>query len=142
MKLPDVNILLYALDESSPHHVRARSWLEAQLSGAEPVGFAWTVLLAFVRLSTRAQIFANPLEPAAAFDVVEGWMAQPCTIIVHPTDRHLGVLRGLVEPLGVAGNITSDAHLATLAIEHGAELCSADHDFGRFPGLRWLNPLT
>ena len=142
MKLPDVNLLLYALDETSPHHGRARPWLEGLLSGTEPVGFAWTVLLAFLRLSTRALVFAEPLGPDEAFDVVEGWLAQPNAMVLEPTERHLAVLRGLVEPLGTAGNITTDAHLAALAIEHGAELCSADTDFQRFPGLRWINPLA
>jgi toxin-antitoxin system PIN domain toxin len=142
MKLPDVNLLLYAYDLRSPHHSRARPWLEALLSGTEPVGFAWLVLLAFVRLSTRAQLVAQPFTSAEAFDIIERWLAQPCALVLHPTDRHLAVLRGLVEPLGTAGNITTDAHLAALAIEHGAELCSADTDFGRFRGLRWTNPLA
>jgi toxin-antitoxin system PIN domain toxin len=142
MKLPDVNLLLYALDEASPHHGRARPWLEELLSGTEPAGFAWLVLLAFVRLSTRSQLFANPLAPTEAFDVVEGWLAQPCALVLHPTERHLAVLRGLVEPLGTAGNISTDAHLAALAIEHGGEVCSADTDFARFRGLRWTNPLV
>lgn len=142
MKLPDVNLLLYALDEASPHHRRARAWFEELLSGTEAVGFAWFVLLAFVRLSTRAQIFMNPLHPAEAFEVVEAWLAQPCALTLHPTERHLAILRGLVEPLGTAGNITTDAHLAALAIEHGAEVCSADTDFGRFGALRWVNPLA
>ncbi len=141
MKLPDVNLLLYALDETSPHHSRARPWLEALLSGTEPAGFAWVVLLAFVRLSTRSQLFARPLTPAEAFAVVEGWLAQPCALVLNPTERHLALLRGLVEPLGTAGNITTDAHLAALAIEHGGEICSADTDFARFRGLRWSNPL-
>ena len=142
MKVPDVNLLLYALDEGSPKHARARPWLEELLSASEPVGFAWPVLLAFLRLSTRAQLFANPLDPAEAFDVVAGWLAQPCALIVHPTERHLGIMRGLVEPLGTAGNLTTDAHLAALAIEHGGEVCSADTDFARFPGLRWVDPLA
>jgi toxin-antitoxin system PIN domain toxin len=141
VKLPDVNLLLYALDEASPYHRRARSWLEEILSGTEPIGFAWTVLLAFLRLSTRAQLFENPLDPAEAFDVVEGWPGQPCGLVLHPTDRHLAILRGLVGPLGTAGNLTTDAHLAALAIEYGGEVCSADTDFGRFRGLRWINPL-
>ena len=111
------------------------------LSGAEPVGFAWSVLLAFLRLSTRPQIFASPLDPAEAFDVVDGWLDQPSALVVHATERHSAILRGLVEPLGTAGNITSDAHLAALAIEYGGEVCSADTDFARFPGLRWTNPL-
>jgi uncharacterized protein len=142
VKLPDVNLLLYALDETSPHHPRARPWLEALLSGTEPAGFAWSVLLAFVRLSTRPQLFAHPLAPAEAFAVVEGWLAQPCALVLHPTERHLAVLHGLVEPLGTAGNITTDAHLAALAIEHGGEVCSADTDFALLPGLRWTNPLA
>jgi toxin-antitoxin system PIN domain toxin len=99
-------------------------------------------LLAFVRLSTRASTFSQPLRADEAFDIVELWLAQPCALVLHPTERHLAVLRGLVEPLGTAGNITTDAHLAALAIEHGAEVCSADADFGRFPGLRWTNPLA
>ena len=142
MKLPDVNLLIYAVDETSPHHDRARRWLDAALSETEPVGFAWSALIGFVRLSTRAQILANPVPVAKAFDIVEAWLSQPCALILHPTERHLAILRGLIEPLGTAGNITSDAHLAALAIEHGAELCSADADFSRFPGLRWINPLT
>jgi toxin-antitoxin system PIN domain toxin len=84
----------------------------------------------------------NPLPPDRAFDIVERWLAQPYAIVLHPTERHLAILRGLVEPLGTAGNITTDAHLAALAIEHGAEVCSADTDFGRFRGLRWTNPLA
>src|SRR5438093_9152187 len=141
MKLPDVNLLLYALDDGSPHHTRARPWFEDLMSGTEPVGFAWSVLLAFLRLSTRAQLFAHPLAPAEAFDVVAGWLAQPCALVLHPTERHLALLRGLVEPLGTAGNLTTDAHLAALAIEHGGEVCSADADFSRYRGLRWTNPL-
>jgi toxin-antitoxin system PIN domain toxin len=142
VKLPDVNLLVYAINRTSPHHARARPWLDELLSGAEPVGLAWMVLVAFVRLSTRPQLSATPLSPTQAFDVVEGWLAQPCAVIVHPTERHYAVLRGLLEPLGTAGNLTNDAHLAALAIEHGGEVCSADIDFARFRGLRWSNPLA
>jgi toxin-antitoxin system PIN domain toxin len=141
VKLPDVNLLLYAADESSPRHGEARSWVEATLSGAETVAFAWTVLLAFLRLSTRAAIFERPLQTGTAFEIVEGWLGQPCATVVHPTERHAAILKELLEPLGTAGNLTSDAHLAALAIEHGALLCSCDADFSRFAGLRWADPL-
>lgn len=140
MKLPDVNLLLYALDSESPHHVRARPWLENLLSGSEPVGFTWIVLLAFLRLSTR--VFIRPLDPDEAFAITEGWLTQPCALVLNPTERHLAILRGLVEPLGTAGNVTSDAHLAALAVEYGGEVCSADADFSRFRGVRWSNPLA
>jgi len=140
VKIPDANLLIYALDETSPRHEAARSWLDATLSGSEDVSFAWVVLLAVLRLTTKASIFAEPLGPDEAFDVIDGWLAQPCASIVHPTARHPAILRGLLTPLGTAGNLTTDAHLAALAIEYGAELCSCDADFSRFPGLRWRDP--
>jgi uncharacterized protein len=142
VKLPDVNLLLYAFDATAPRHDRARRWLEEELSGTETVAFTWVVLLAFVRLSTNPRVFEKPFPASDAFDIVDGWLAQPCTTIVDPTDRHLALLQDLLEPLGTAGNLTTDAHLAALAIEHGAELCSSDADFARFPGLRWTDPLS
>ena len=116
--------------------------VERLLEGVEPVGFAWIVLVAFGRLSTRRQAFGNPLTPGEAFDIVEDWLARPNAVVLTPTARHVAVLRAFLEPLGTAGNLTNDAHLAALAIEYSAQLCSADSDFSRFPGLRWSNPLT
>jgi hypothetical protein len=142
VKLTDVNLLLYAFDTAAPRHRTSERWLEEQLSGTETFAFAWVVLLAFIRLSTSPRVFERPLEPADTFDIVDGWLEQPCATIVHPTDRHAALVRELLEPLGTAGNLTTDAHLAALAIEHGAELCSSDSDFSRFPGLRWSDPLA
>ena len=140
MRLLDLNLLLYALDESSPLHDDARPWVERALSGPETVALAWNVLLGFIRLSTRATVFSSPLRVDEALDVVVGWLEQPAVTVIHPTERHAAVLRELLVPLGTGGNLTSDAHLAALAIEHGAELCSTDADFSRFPRLRWVHP--
>lgn len=142
MKLPDANLLLYAVDETSPRHDAARAWLERTLSGSETVAFTWLVLLAFVRLSTHAAVFSRPLDADAALDLVDEWLAQPCVTVIAPTDRHAAVLREMLRPLGTAGNLTTDAHLAALAVEHGAQLCSCDADFGRFSGVRWSDPLS
>lgn len=141
MKLVDLNLLLHAFDEASPRHAQARPWVAEALSGTETVALPWTVLLGFVRLSTRAAIFTDPLSVDEAFEVVDGWLSQPAATVVQETPRHLAVLRQLLAPLGTAGNLTTDAHLAALAIEHGAELFSCDADFSRFPGLRWTDPL-
>lgn len=141
MKLPDANLLLYAIDERSPRHEPARDWLQRTLSGTETVGLAWLVLLAFTRIATRPTIFEHPLSADEALDLVDGWLDQPCTVVVHPTDRHSAVVRELLAPLGSAGNLVNDAHLAALAIEHGAQMCSCDADFSRFAGLRWTDPL-
>lgn len=142
MKILDANLLLYAVNRDAPHHDGARSWLEAALSGTEAIGFDWTVLLAFLRLSTRTAVFPHPLRVEEAFSLIDSWLGQPCSEIVRPTERHLEVLRSLLKPFGAAGNLIPDAHLAAIALEHGAELCSCDSDFARFPGIRWTNPLA
>ncbi len=142
MILPDVNVLLYAVDEASESHPRARDWLERSLSGTQTVAFAWSVLTAFIRLSTRPAVFAQPLTVAQAVDLVEGWLAQPPVVVVHPTDRHLAILRDLLEAAGTAGNLVPDAHLAALAIEHGATVASSDRDFARFAGVRSSDPIA
>lgn len=142
MKLVDANLLLYAVDETSPHHAVAKPWLERQLSGPETFAFSWAVLLAFVRLATNPRVFAAPLTAEEALDLVDSWLEQPCATVVHPTERHSRILRELLTPLGTGGNLASDAQLAALSIEHGAELCSGDGDFARFPRARWHNPLA
>jgi hypothetical protein len=142
MILIDANLLIHAVNADSPLHGKAKRWLEATVSGSETVGLAWMVVLAFLRLTTRSGIFEKPLSPRKALDVVDAWVERPSVVTVEPTERHLRVLRDLLLALGTGGNLTSDAHLAALAIEHGAELCSSDSDFGRFPQLRWRNPLA
>lgn len=141
MKLPDVNLLVYAADETAALHKPALNWIETTLSGTETVAFAWFVVMGFIRLVTNPRVFQDPWGVERALDVVDGWLAQPAVTVVHPTDRHAAVLRELLRPLGAAGNLTSDAHLAALAIEHGATLYSGDNDFARFSGLRWVDPL-
>jgi toxin-antitoxin system PIN domain toxin len=141
VKLPDVNLFLYAVDESSPRHRAARAWVEEVLSGSETVALAWAVLLGFLRLSTHPAVFDAPLGGGEALDLIDGWLEQPCVTVVHPGGRHAAILRELLASLGTAGNLSSDAHLAALAIEHGALLCSCDADFSRFSGLRWVDPL-
>jgi len=142
VKLPDVNLLVYAVDDSSRHHARVRPWLEQTLSGTEEVGFAWMVLLGFLRISTNPVAFGEALSPDRAFEFIDSWLGSPAATVVHPSEGHANRLRDLLRPLGTAGNLTTDAHLAALAIEHGGEVCSSDNDFARFEGLRWFNPLA
>jgi len=142
MILVDANLLIYAVNQDAPLNRKAKPWLESILSGKETVGLPWNVLLAFLRLTTRSGLFLRPLPVDTAFDLVTSWLDQTAVTIVHPGPRHLAVLRELLQPLGTGGNLTSDAHLAALAIEHGAELCSSDTDFARFPALKWRNPLA
>lgn len=136
MRIVDANVLLYAVNASAPRHDRARRWLDGALAGREPVGFAWTVLLAFVRLATHPAVFERPLTPAEATGVVRAWLAQPAVVVVEPTPRHADLLAGLLAEAGTAANLVNDAHLAALALEHDAVVVTFDADFGRFAGLR------
>ena len=142
MILVDANLLIYAVDTDAPQHTRAKRWLEEALSGTTRVGLPWVVLLAFIRITTRDGILVRPLSPRAALDYVDAWLAQPNAEPVAPGPTHWLRLRNLLESAGTAGNLTSDAHLAALAIDHGATLYSADNDFKRFPGVDHVNPLA
>ncbi len=140
MRLVDANVLLYALNSANPKHQEARGWLDAALSGREPVGFAWAGILAFLRLSTRVGLFPRPLGVDAAFNRVRAWLDQPVSVVLEPTTRHLEVFAGLLAGVGAGGNLVSDAHLAALAVEHDATVMTYDNDFGRFAGVRWELP--
>jgi toxin-antitoxin system PIN domain toxin len=142
VKLVDANLLVYGINEDAPLHERARGWLEGALVGQETVAMTWPVLLAFLRLTTRRAVFPRPLTVEQAIGIVDEWLALPSVVIVHPGQRHWAILREFLTVTGSAGNLTSDAHLAAIAVEHGAELCSTDGDFARFPGLRWRNPIS
>jgi toxin-antitoxin system PIN domain toxin len=139
--LVDANILIYAIDADSPHHRSARRWLEEALSGTTPIGFAWIVVLAFLRLTTRSGILSKPLKAERAMAFVDEWLAQPYVRAVSPGEGHWAILRKLLSDSGAAGNLTSDAHLAAIALELGASICSTDADFGRFPGVDRISPL-
>ncbi len=143
MKLVDANVLLYAVNEAEPRHVEARQWLDTTLSGTEVVGFAWVVLLAFLRLSTKVSLFPRPLSLDTAVEIVRLWTGDGPGVVVEPTPRHLDVLAGLLrsnDVTGSGGNLVNDAHLAALAVEHDATIVSYDRDFLRFAAVRWSEP--
>lgn len=140
MILPDINVLVHAHNSDSPVHERARLWWDACLGGTEGVGLAWVTLLGFVRITTHGRILLRPLTVREVFARIESWLALPHVHIPHPSERHFSGLREALEHLGTAGNLTTDAHLATLAIERGYVLYSTDTDFARFPRLRWVDP--
>ncbi|MFQ5543625.1 MAG: type II toxin-antitoxin system VapC family toxin [Nitrospiria bacterium] len=141
MIIVDVNLLLYAYDQSSRFHAPARSWWESKLSTAEIVGLPWTTLLAFIRISTNTRILERPFSLNEAIDHVGSWLDRPMVQIVMPDNRHWEVLNQLLLSSNAPGNYVPDTHLAVLAIENGATLCSSDRDFARFKGLSWVNPL-
>lgn len=142
IKLVDANLLIYAVNSDLPQHQLARSWLESVFSGNEAVGLPWVSVMAFLRLSTHARVFSTPLSVEMAAAYVDEWLAQPPVSLVVPGAKHWAILKTLLLNTGTGGNLTTDAHIAALALETGGTVCSADNDFRRYPGLRHINPLT
>ncbi|MFL5799417.1 MAG: type II toxin-antitoxin system VapC family toxin [Actinomycetota bacterium] len=142
MILVDANLLLYAYNSRSPQHDAAREWLEDVLSGEEEVGFALVTLLAFLRLATSQTLLRTPFTPAEAIAVVRAWLASPNARLIGPTEFHWSTLDEVCRTGQARGPLLMDAHLAALALEHGATLCTTDRDFARFPRLRVVDPIA
>jgi toxin-antitoxin system PIN domain toxin len=140
MILVDANLLVYAHVRSFAQHDTARAWLDHQLTGPERVGLPWPSLLAFVRLVCNPRVFERPASIEAAWKQVVAWLSAPSVWVPGAGPKHQKILSGLI---GVCtrSNLIHDAHLAALAMEYDLILCSTDHDFARFPGLRWIHPL-
>ena len=142
MILLDANLLLYAYNSESPHHEPSRNWLEATLSSGQPVRFALVTLLAFVRIASDRRIYTQPLSPTEACSLIERWLSQPNVRLLQPGPRTWRYLGRMCEEGQAKGAMVTDAHLAALAMEHGASIATCDRDFLRFPGVRIVNPVA
>jgi len=141
MILPDLNLLIYAYNRDAPHHEAARVWWQAVLDGPEPVALPWAVASGFIRLVTNRRAIDPPWAIADACDTVRAWWSHPRIHRVEAGPHHLDLFEELLAAAGAAGPLTTDAHLAALAIEHGCRLYSNGADFARFPRLVARNPL-
>ena len=140
--LLDVNLLLYATDTTAPAHTAAVDIIESIMNGDRRVGLPWQTIAAFLRIATHPRIWSRPLSGSQAWSLVEDWLAAGPTWIPPASPATARVYGDLAAKVAITGNLVPDAMLAALAIEHGLELWSADTDFARFPGLRWVNPLA
>ncbi|GAA2232534.1 type II toxin-antitoxin system VapC family toxin [Rarobacter faecitabidus] len=140
MRVVDANVLLYASNSATPHHDDSRQWLDTALGGGDRVGFAWNVLLAFIRISTHHALLPTPLSSADAIAQADLWLSSPNAVLVSPGPAHQHHLSTLLTRTGGGGNLTNDAHLAALSLEHRASIASYDNDFSRFPGVTWHTP--
>lgn len=142
MILVDANLLIYAVNQDLPQHKQARIWWEQVLSGTATVGIPWVSILAFLRICTNARVFSSPLTPEAAIAYIDEWLDQPSVQLVAPGTGHWAILRNLLLQTGMAANLTTDAHIAALALVQGYSVYSSDNDFRRFPVLKHINPLS
>ena len=141
MIVPDANLLIYAYDSRSPSHRRARSWWESALSGNEPVGVPWIVVVAFVRLITHPTLSEDPFTVGEAQTAVRHWLDCDHVQLLVPRETTFERFFSLLDEAGLGGNLATDALIAAHAEEYGATVHSTDRDFGRFAHVRWLNPL-
>lgn len=137
----DANILLYATNTDAAHHHRARLWIEEALNGETRVGLPWQSLGAFLRISTNARAFPDPMTAEQAWKQVDEWLDAPRAWVPQPTSEYRHILGRLVRSNDVRGPLVTDAQLAALAIDHGVAMVSTDTDFARFAEVRWINPL-
>ena len=136
----DANLLLYAVDQNSPHHQSASAWVESVMSGPKRIGLPWQTIGAFLRIVTHPRVTTNPLDSATAWGFVSEWLVQP-QVWIPPAGERTAQILGKLLAGGVTGNLIPDAQLASLAIEYGVPVASNDSDFARFPECRWFNPL-
>ena len=141
MRLPDVNVLLYAFRDAAPDHARFRAWLQDAVDAEEPLGVADLVLSGFVRVATHPRVFDPPASTEEAFGFARAVREAPNAVRVAPGPRHWDLFERMCLDGAARGNLVSDAYLAALAVESGCELITTDRDFARFPGLRWGHPL-
>ncbi len=143
MIVPDVNLLLYAYDTTSPFHEKVRQWWEALLSGRESIGLTYPVIFGFVRIGISARAFADPMTLTEASERVASWMGRQVTQVLEPDQDHVGRVLELLAVSGSAGgNLVTDAQIAAIALSHRATVHTADRDFMRFPGLTCRYPLA
>jgi toxin-antitoxin system PIN domain toxin len=140
MILPDVNVLVHAHNADSAVHDRARLWWDGCLSGTEGIGLAWATMLGFARITTNRRVVTRPLPVERIMEQIQAWLALPHVHIAQPSNTYFARIRTELELLEAAGNLTTDAHLAALAMERVYILFSTDTDFARPSGLRWVNP--
>ena len=141
MIVPDVNLLVYAYDSTSPFHERSRSWWESALPGPIPVGIPAIVILAFVRLVTHPALTQNPMTVQQAREAVTAWLSVSHVRLLLATPAALDLFFDLLEASGTGGNRSTDALIAAMAAVHGGTVYSNDRDFARFTSVRWRNPL-
>ncbi len=142
MIVPDVNVLVHAYNTGYLHHRACRAWWEETLTQPRPVGLPWVSILGFVRIMTGRRVLKIPMYPNDAIARVRAWLDVPGVQILSPGEFHAEIFFRLIEQVGTAGDLTTNTHLAALAIEYQAELASTDTDFARFPGLRWFKPVA
>ncbi len=139
----DVNILLYASDESSPLHDKAAEFLHQCAGGREVFCLAWLTVMSYVRMATHPAIFDRPLAHEDAARNVEALLAIPSCRVIAEEEGFWDVYREVTKDVPTKGNLVPDAHLVALLSQHGVvKLYTHDRDFRKFSFLDVRDPLV
>lgn len=141
MILPDANLLLYAVNTDSIDHNKALKWWQDLIESGAAIGLYTGVIFAFVRLSTNRRVFERPLTTQEAFAYIHNWLEFPAVSLIDAELEDIATAEALLTAAGTAANLVSDAQIAAAAQRLNATVHSADADFGRFPKVKWVNPL-
>ncbi len=140
MILPDVNVLVAAARQDATKHAECNAWLQSAIESEAVLGLSEVVLSGVVRICTHPRIFGTPSTIDEVLGFCNALREQPNVVLVTPGNRHWDIFCTLCAQADARGNLVSDAYLAALAIEQGAEWVTMDRDFARFPSLRWKSP--
>lgn len=142
MIVPDVNLLMYAEIDAFPQHAAARRWWEDVMNGERQVGIVPACLFGFIRIATNRRVLVDPLPVEDAIGRAQRWLERPHVVFLLPGTQYLQTAFRLLRSLGTGGNLTTDVQIAAHAAAYNGEVFSNDGDFGRFEGIRWVNPLA
>jgi hypothetical protein len=111
------------------------------MSSPSPVILLPVEVFGFVRISTHPQIFTDPLSVAEASSYVRSWLSRKQVSLHDMLPDGVESALTLLESAGTAGNLTTAAQIAAVALRLDVEVHTADLDFGRFAGVRFSNSL-
>ncbi len=139
----DTNIMVYAHRVDSPWHAAASARLRELAEGSAAWALPWPCIHEFLAIVTHPRIYRPPTPVAGALDQVEAWLESPTLVVLGEADGHWQALKRLALAGKIDGPVFHDARVAAICATHGVrELWTADRDFGRFAGLRVVNPLV
>ncbi|HJQ79385.1 MAG TPA: type II toxin-antitoxin system VapC family toxin [Lacipirellulaceae bacterium] len=141
MDLLDVNVLVNAFRRDAPRHAEFLAYVRSLVENNLPYAIPSTVFSGFFRIITHPSIFNPPSKFVDALTFAEQVRSPSHCLTIVPGSTHWGIFVELCTKGGARGGLISDAYLAAMAIEIGAELVTDDRGFGRWPGLRWRHPV-
>ncbi|MCC5833930.1 MAG: PIN domain-containing protein [Opitutales bacterium] len=141
MIVPDLNCLVHAYNKQSQWNAKAEAWLTTCMEDTQPFILLPVVLFGFVRITTNPRVFEAPFSIDEIRPIVAEWLARPQVRLVETDPGDIQKALDLLKIAGTAGNLTTDAQIASVALRLDAEVHTTDMDFQRFPGLRWKNPM-